>query len=983
MTKKTVSSKKKTSTKTSQKKSTGKKKVVAKAASGKSSIKKKAVKKTATTKTVGKKKTLTKKTTTKTAAKPAAKKTTKRKSADTATPKKKSYTGKYYYYFGGGKADGKAEMKELLGGKGANLAEMTNAGVPVPPGFTITTEVCTAFYESFMEVPSSIDAKMDEYMTKLEKETGRKLGDLEKPLLVSVRSGAKFSMPGMMDTILNLGLNEETLEALAKETGNMRFALDNYRRFISMFGNVVLGIDKDVFEDVITKKKKDRRIKQDSSLQVNDLKEIVKRYKQIVKRKTGEPFPDDPSAQLRLARDAVLRSWNNPRAITYRRMENIPADIGTAVNIQAMVYGNMGNTSGTGVGFTRNPSTGEKEFFGEYLVNAQGEDVVAGVRTPLPISELANDMPAVFKQLKAITTKLEKHYRDIQDFEFTVEKGKLYMLQTRSGKRTVQAAIKIAVDMVKEKLLTKEEAIMRINPGSIDQVLHPTIDPKAKFDVLAKGLPASPGAASGKIYFTAEDVVNASGKQSIILVREETNPDDIEGMNVAVGILTARGGMTSHAAVVARGMGKCCVSGAESIRVNASKKKLQIGRLTLKEGEVITLNGSTGDIILGEVATVEPELSGEFSQLMEWADEIKSLKVRANADVPRDAKKAIEFGAEGIGLCRTEHMFFADDRIPLVQAMILADNPADRQEALDKLMPMQKKDFKGLLDAMQGFPVTIRTLDPPLHEFLPRLDEVVAKIEALDKKHDDYEEDMEALQRTVKRIEDLKEINPMLGHRGCRLGIMYPEITEMQVRAIITAACELHKAKKKVFPEIMIPLIGHVNEFKHQKEIAIRVAEEVISRMRVKEFKYSIGTMIEIPRAALTADEIAEEAEFFSFGTNDLTQMAMGFSRDDAGKFLTHYVDNGILPHDPFISIDQAGIGQLIQMGKDKGRAARKDLKIGICGEHGGDPESIEFCHRVGLDYVSCSPYRVPIARLAAAQSVIKFDGKVRKGKKK
>ncbi|HUV31108.1 MAG TPA: pyruvate, phosphate dikinase [Acidobacteriota bacterium] len=882
------------------------------------------------------------------------------------------FSGKYYYFFGGGKAEGSADMRDLLGGKGANLAEMTNAGVPVPAGFTLTTGVCHIYYEKGMRVPKSIDQQLESFVDRVEQAAGRKFGDPDNPLLVSVRSGARFSMPGMMDTILNLGLNEQTLKGLAIKTGDERFALDNYRRFIQMFGNVVLGIDRNIFEDVITKKKKDRRIKQDSSLQVNDLKDIVRRFKQIVRRKSGEPFPEDPWMQLRMARDAVFRSWNTPRAISYRRLNDIPGDLGTAVNVQAMVFGNMGNDSGTGVGFTRNPATGDNEFYGEYLLNAQGEDIVAGVRTPQPIYDLNNDMPAIYKQLRGITAKLEKHYRDVQDFEFTIEKGKLYMLQTRAGKRTVQAAIKIAVDMVKEGLISKEEALMRIDPLSVDQVLHPTLDPDADFNVITTGLGASPGAASGKVYFTAEDAVKHGAKASVILVREETNPDDIEGMYASAGILTSRGGMTSHAAVVARGMGKSCVSGAEAIRVSAAKKQFQVGRLTIKEGEIITLNGSTGEVIIGEVSTVEPKLSGEFSELMSWADEVRRLKVRANADIPRDARQALEFGAEGIGLCRTEHMFFADDRIPIVQQMILADTPEERQAALDKLLPMQKKDFKGLFDVMQGLPVTIRTLDPPLHEFLPTKEEIEAKIEALDRKSDGYEEDLEALQKTIKRIDELKEINPMLGHRGCRLGIVYPEITEMQVRAIVEAAVDLHKHKKKVILEIMIPLVGHVNEFRNQRELAVRVANEVITKTRAKGLQYSVGTMIEIPRAALTADEIASEAEFFSFGTNDLTQMAMGFSRDDAGKFLRHYLDKKILPQDPFVSIDRAGVGQLIVMGTQKGRAARPDLKVGICGEHGGDPDSIEFCHEVGLDYVSCSPYRVPIARLAAAQAAVR-----------
>ncbi len=911
----------------------------------------------------------------------AQKKTTE---STTKVAKKATYTGQYCYFFADGKADGKAEMKDLLGGKGAGLAEMTNAGIPVPPGFTMTTEVCTIFFEANLEIPDEIDKQMVTAMERLEKASGKKFGDPVNPLLVSVRSGSKFSMPGMMDTVLNLGLNDDTLKGLAEKAGNMRFALDSYRRFISMFGNVVLGIDKDVFETVITKMKADRKVKQDSSLQENDLAAIIKKFKATIQRKTGEAFPEDPMAQLRLARDAVFRSWNNPRAISYRRLNNLPSNLGTAVNVQTMVFGNLGNDSGTGVGFTRNPSTGEKEFYGEYLLNAQGEDVVAGVRTPQPIARLADEMPAVFKKLKSITTSLEKHYRDVQDFEFTVESNKLYMLQTRMGKRTVQAAIKIAVDMVKEKLITREEAIMRIDPSELDRLLHPSIDPKVKFAVVATGLPASPGAASGAVYFTAEAAVAASGKKKVILVREETNPDDIEGMSAAAGILTARGGMTSHAAVVARGMGKCCVSGAEAIHVNAKKKQFQIGKLIIKEGEIITLNGSNGQVILGKVPTVDPELSGEFSEYMKWADEIRDLGVRTNGDTPRDAAQAIKFGAEGIGLCRTEHMFFGEGRIPIVQDMILADSAEERQIALDKLLPMQKKDFQGILEAMKGRPVTIRTLDPPLHEFLPRRDEIQAKIDALDKKKDEeYEEKLAHFSKILRRIEDLSEMNPMLGNRGCRLGIMYPEITEMQVRAIIEAACALTKAKKKVFPEIMIPLVGHVNEFKHQKEVAIRIANEVIAKRKIKNLSYTVGTMIEIPRAALTADEISPEAEFFSFGTNDLTQMAMGFSRDDAGKFLTHYVEKGILPCDPFVSLDQSGVGQLVEMACAKGRAANPDIKLGICGEHGGDPDSIDFCHRIGLDYVSCSPFRIPIARLAAAQSTLRNPRPKAKGKKK
>jgi len=893
--------------------------------------------------------------------------------------KKKSdkpiFENKPYYFFGGGKAEGNAALRDLLGGKGAGLAEMSSIGIPVPPGFTITTEVCKLFYENNLEIPKEIEEGLEKQMNKIEALVGAKFGDPENPLLVSVRSGAKFSMPGMMDTVLNLGLNKDTIKGLIEKTGDERFAYDNYRRFVQMFGNVVLGIDKEKFESVIEQRKKDRKIKQDSSLQVEDLNFIIKKFKSIIKRRTGESFPDDPYVQLRMARDAVFRSWNNPRAISYRKLNGIPGSLGTAVNVQAMVYGNMGNSSGTGVGFTRNPANGKKEFYGEYLLNAQGEDVVAGIRTPQPISQLAREMPDVFKKLKTLTGKLEKHYRDVQDFEFTVQENKLYMLQTRTGKRTVQAAMKIAVDMVKEKLITKEEALMRIEPAHLDQLLHPMIDPKVKYDVIAKGLKASPGAASGAVYFTSEEAVKATaakGTHPVILVRQETNPDDIEGMNAAVGILTSRGGMTSHAAVVARGMGKCCVAGCEAARVNESKKQLQIGKLIIKEKEIITINGSTGEVILGEVSTIEPELSGEFAEFMSWADDIRKLNVRANADTPKDSIKARKFGAEGIGLCRTEHMFFAEDRLPIVQEMILADSIEDRQDALDKLLPFQKKDFKKLFEVMDGLPVTIRTLDPPLHEFLPDKGVINEEIEGLDKLDELYDEKIAKKKKMLQRIDELKEVNPMLGHRGCRLGIVYPEITEMQVRAIIEAACELTKAKKKAVPEIMIPLVGHINELKNQKEVVQRIANEVIGKSRVKNFEYMIGTMIEIPRAALTADEIAEEADFFSFGTNDMTQMAMGFSRDDAGKFLNYYIENGIFDKDPFVSIDRDGVGVLIKLGVEKGRSTSPNLKIGICGEHGGDPDSIEFCDMIGLNYVSCSPFRVPIARLAAAQATIK-----------
>jgi len=876
---------------------------------------------------------------------------------------------KLYYFFGGGKAEGKGDMKEVLGGKGAGLAEMTNIGIPVPPGFTITTDACHMYYDQGMTFPAWFEKEARSYMAKVEKEMKTGFGDPKRPLLVSVRSGAAISMPGMMDTVLNLGLNDDTLNGFIEMTGDPRFAYDCYRRFIAMFGNVVLGIDKDQFENIIEKKKKEKKIRRDSSLQVKDLQDIVKKSKALIKRKTGEAFPEDAWQQLAMARDAVFRSWNNPRAISYRRMNDIRGNMGTAVNVQAMVYGNMGTSSGTGVGFTRNPATGDNEFYGEYLINAQGEDVVAGIRTPKPIMELKNEMPEAFKQLRAITGRLEDHYREVQDFEFTIQESKLYMLQTRTGKRTVQAALKIATDMVEEGLISKEEALMRIDPNQLDQLLHPRLDPAAKYQVVANGLSASPGAGSGVAIFTAEDAVKVAGKGTkCILVRQETNPDDIEGMYAAAGILTSRGGMTSHAAVVARGMGKPCVAGCETIHVNEKKKHFQIGRLIIKEGEEITINGSNGEVIVGKVPTIEPELSGEFAKLMSWADDIRRLNVRTNADTPVDSAKAVKFGAQGIGLCRTEHMFFSEDRLPIVQEMILADSTEERQRALDKLLPFQKADFKGIFEAMQGLPVTIRTLDPPLHEFLPDLETIQEKMAALNRDAEDYDEKLARLKKMIQRIEELKEMNPMLGFRGCRLGIVYPEITEMQTRAIMEAACELAKKNKKVFPEIMIPLVGHINEFRNQKEVVNRIALEVTNRHKAK-VKYMVGTMIEIPRAALTADEIASEAEFFSFGTNDLTQMSMGFSRDDAGKFLRTYVDKEILPRDPFVSLDIDGVGQLVQMGVQKGRSVKSDLKVGICGEHGGDPDSIRFCHKIGLDYVSCSPFRVPIARLVAAQA--------------
>jgi len=888
-----------------------------------------------------------------------------------STRKKKP---KMVYFFGGGKAEGDGSMKELLGGKGAGLAEMTNAGIPVPPGFTITCEACKLFYENNMSSPPGMEDEVDKAIARLEKLTGKKFGGKEDPLLVSVRSGAPISMPGMMDTVLNLGLNSETLQGMIEKTQNERFAYDIYRRFIQMFGDVVLGIDKEIFDEVIEKKKKKRQVRHDSSLSADDLKDVSGKFKKIIKDKTGEDFPEDPVRQLKMSRDAVFRSWNNPRAITYRKLNDLIEETGTGVNVQLMVFGNLGETSGTGVGFTRNPSTGEKEFYGEYLLNAQGEDVVAGIRTPKPINELEDDMSKVYKELRDITDKLELHYRDVQDFEFTIEDGVLYMLQTRTGKRTTPAAVKIAVDMVKEGLISVDEALMRVRPEDLDQLLHPRISPNAKYEVIAKGLAASPGAASGKVVFTADQAVErAETGEKVILVRTETNPDDIHGMAAAAGILTSRGGMTSHAAVVARGMGKCCVAGCEDIRVYESKRQFAVGTQVFKESDTITLNGSTGEVMKGDVETIDPELSGEFGEFMEWADEYRRLGVRTNADTPNDSSTARSFGAEGIGLCRTEHMFFAEERLPIVQQMILSESQADRQTALDQLLPFQKADFKGILSAMEDLPVTIRTLDPPLHEFLPRIEEIDAKIKELEEKGAE-EQKIEKQRAIKKRVEELHEQNPMLGHRGCRLGITYPEITEMQTRAIISAACELKKSGKKVYPEIMIPLVGHVNELANQREVVVRVAEEVMRQYNT-EVEYKVGTMIEIPRAALTADEVAEVAEFFSFGTNDLTQMSMGFSRDDAAKFLKYYVEKGILPKDPFVSLDQSGVGQLVEMGVKKGRSTKDDLKVGICGEHGGDPASVKFCHRTGLDYVSCSPFRVPIARLAAAQAVIEESG--------
>ena len=877
---------------------------------------------------------------------------------------------KYVYFFGNGKAEGRGDMKDVLGGKGAGLAEMTNADLPVPPGFTISTEVCHIYYENKGKLGDAIQSQIQEALGKLEAATGQGLGSTERPLLVSVRSGAKFSMPGMMDTILNLGLNESTVEALVRRSGNERFAWDSYRRFIQMFGNVVLEIEKHAFDEVFDAIKKQAKAKLDTDLNVSSLKEVVKRYKSLVKKKTRADFPDEPRQQLQLAINAVFGSWMNPRAIYYRNTNKIPDNLGTAVNVQAMVFGNLGNTSATGVGFTRNPSTGEKEFYGEFLINAQGEDVVAGIRTPMPIVELSKIMPECYAQLREITNNLERHYRDIQDFEFTIQEGRLYMLQTRNGKRTGKAAVKIAADMVKEGLISQEDALMRVEPSQLDQLLHPILDPRAKVKELARGLPASPGAVSGRIAFTANDAVEMATKHNVILVRKETAPDDIHGMDVSEGILTSRGGMTSHAAVVARGMGKCCVVGAEALQIDEHKKTLVIGKKTFREGDYLTVEGSTGRVFEGQVPTMEPDPnSGDFAAFMAIADKIRRLKVRANADIPRDAQVAMKFGAEGIGLCRTEHMFFAEERLRFVQQMILANNEKDRRKALSSLLPFQRSDFEGLFKVMDGLPVTIRLLDPPLHEFLPKREELMVEVAVLKAKRAPARKVAEK-EKLLARVESLHEFNPMLGHRGCRLGITYPEISEMQCRAIFEAACNIHKKGKKVKPEIMIPLVGTPQEFEEQKKIVDRVAKEVFAKKGTR-IDYMVGTMIEVPRAAVVADKIAQSAEFFSFGTNDLTQMGFGYSRDDAGKFITEYIARGILKADPFQILDQEGVGGLMKLACEKGRGARSNIKLGICGEHGGEPASVEFCHNIGLDYVSCSPYRVPIARLAAAQAVI------------
>lgn len=907
--------------------------------------------------------------------------------AKKAASKKAGKTKKHVYFFGGGKADGNRDMKDLLGGKGSGLAEMTNAGLPVPPGFTISTEVCNIYYREKSKIPAAIDREIADHLKRLEKVAGATLGSNANPLLVSVRSGAKFSMPGMMDTILNLGLNDQAVEGLKSRTKNGRFAFDSYRRFIQMFGNVVLEIPKETFEHEFEAVKHARHAKLDTDLDEKALQDVVGRYKEVVRKRTGKAFPQDPHQQLQMARDAVFRSWMNPRAREYRRIYDIPDHIGTAVNVQMMVFGNTGDRSATGVGFTRNPATGAKEFYGEFLINAQGEDVVAGIRTPQPILELERVMPQAYKQLRSITTRLEKHYKDVQDFEFTIQDERLFMLQTRSGKRTGYAAVVIATDLVAEKLVTPKEAILLVDPEALTQLLAPGFDPDEwkKIPTATKGLPASPGAASGQVVFSADDAVQwtQQGKQ-VILVRRETVPDDIHGMFVSQGILTATGGMTSHAAVVGRQMGKPSVVGAGSLEIDEHGKQFRVSGKTVKEGDFLSFDGLTGEVKIARVASKPSEIlqviAGSlpakksdiytrFETLLTWADKYRRLGIRANADLPDQAELAYAFGAEGIGLCRTEHMFFGEGRIPIVQRMILAETEADRRKALNELLPLQRDDFYGVFKGMHGNPVTIRTIDPPLHEFLPKREELMVEIAVLETT-DRNSSKLEEKRRLLTRVEQLHEFNPMLGHRGVRLGITYPEITEMQTRAIIEAACRASKEGLKVVPEIMIPLVGDVKELRDQKVIVDRVAQETMKAEGVK-VKYLVGTMIEIPRGALTADHIAEESQFFSFGTNDLTQLAFGFSRDDAGKFLKIYQDKKILEKDPFASIDVEGVGSLVHTGVQLGRKTRPDLKLGICGEHGGDPSSVHFFHKVGLDYVSASPYRVPVARLAAAQAAL------------
>ena len=918
------------------------------------------------------------------------KKTTRAGTPQRRTPPK----SRYVYFFGNGKADGSRHMKDLLGGKGSGLAEMTNAGLPVPPGFTISTQVCTIYYEQKARIPAAINQEIKQHLKKLEQAAGATLGSTDNPLLVSVRSGAKFSMPGMMDTILNLGLNDDAVEGLKRRTKNGRFAYDSYRRFIQMFGNVVLEIGKDVFEHEFESVKRARRARLDTDLDETALRDVVGKYKRAVKARAGRDFPQDPHEQLQMARDAVFRSWMNARAIEYRRIYDIPDHIGTAVNVQMMVFGNTGDRSATGVGFTRNPATGKKEFYGEFLINAQGEDVVAGIRTPQPIGELEQVMPKAYRQLREITTRLEKHYKDVQDFEFTIQDERLFMLQTRSGKRTGFAAVVIATDLVAEKLVTPKEAILLVDPESLNQLLAPGFDADEwkKIPTATKGLPASPGAASGQVVFTADHAVEwaRQGKQ-VILVRRETVPDDIHGMFVSQGILTATGGMTSHAAVVGRQMGKPSIVGAGALEIRESAREFRVGDKVVKEGDYVSFDGLTGEVKIARVASRPSEIlqvvNGaldakrstiyrRFATLLGWADKFRRLGVRANADQPDQAELAYAFGARGIGLCRTEHMFFGEGRIPIVQRMILAENEADRRKALEELLPLQRDDFYGVFKGMHGAPVTIRTIDPPLHEFLPKREELmvdIAKLEAATlsgRSGGSDGDNLKAKKALLRRVEELHEFNPMLGHRGVRLGVTYPEITEMQTRAIVEAACKLHKEGLKVVPEIMIPLVGDVKELRDQKIVVDRVADAVMKEQGVR-VTYLVGTMIEVPRGALTANRVAAEAEFFSFGTNDLTQLTYGFSRDDVGKFLRIYQEKKILEKDPFASIDTEGVGSLVQTGVQLGRQGRRNLKLGICGEHGGDPSSIHFFEKVGLDYVSASPYRIPVARLAAAQAAL------------
>jgi len=883
-------------------------------------------------------------------------------------------SSKLVYSFGAGKADGEAGMKALLGGKGANLAEMTNIGVPVPPGFTISTDVCTQFYKEGGKLPDQLEPEIREQIARIEEIVGARFGDPSNPLLVSVRSGARASMPGMMDTVLNLGLTPETVEGLAAMGGGERFAYDSYRRFVTMYGNVVLGIPHEAFEGELEAAMKKAGVKEDSQLDADALKGVVESLKDIVKRETGNNFPDDVWEQLRGSVRAVFSSWNNNRAVSYRRLHRIPDEWGTAVTVQAMVFGNMGPDCATGVAFTRDPATGENRFYGEYLPNAQGEDVVAGTRTPRPLAKddsglpsLEETMPEAYKELCDIRARLEKHYKDVQDLEFTIQKGRLWLLQTRTGKRTGTAAVKIAVDLVKEGVIDSRTAVRRVEPAHLDQLLHPQIDPKAKESPIAKGLPASPGAAGGKVVFTAADAVSwAERGENVILIRNETSPDDIDGMHSARAVVTSRGGMTSHAAVVARGMGKSCVVGCGALSVDAGSKTITVGSQTIVEGDRVTVDGTTGNIYLGEVPTMEAAMTGDFAEFMKWVDEARTIGVRANSDTPGDSENARRFGAEGIGLCRTEHMFFGEERLPAVQEMILADDVEDRKKALDVLLPFQRDDFVGIFKAMEGLPVTVRLLDPPLHEFLPTSPEAVKRL---------AERTGKSLQKVQAKVESLREANPMLGHRGCRVGISFPEVYEMQMRAIFEAACSLTKEGVKVLPEIMIPLIGTSAEFNRLRAMCDEVGAEVIKQTGV-DLKYLVGTMIEIPRACLVADDIAKQAQFFSFGTNDLTQMTFGYSRDDAGVFLPEYVEKGILKEDPFQVLDTEGVGLLVRMGIEKGRGERPDLKVGICGEHGGDPASVHFCFSVGMDYVSCSPYRVPLARLAAAQAALGMEAR-------